>query len=381
MTEIREELARAATMLDLGRYDEASTLLARLVSAEPGSGRAWCLFARAHLGADRFAEAVEAANRAAAIEPTEEWPHRLASNALMHLGNHAEALRAAAESRRLAPSYWQTHVCVAQAALAAGQPALAASAAAEARSLAPNEPDVHFLSGKVALARGDLASARAHQERALALDPVHSGAMNELGRIRLRRHDTVGAIRHFISAARTTPGEHIYSRNIDVVIIRSVSRLIYVFVLIAMIMLWIPAVAHVDRLPLALGFAGAAVVIMASFVFMVARLPREARHLVRRTVASQRVATALLIAVGGVGIAFAAVAFVPAAELPQTLPIAIIITIAARITASARLRSGGGSGSGGSGGSGGKNQSGTPVDGRQGRRTSPTQPLPPTRRR
>ena len=56
------------------------------------------------------------------------------------------------------------------------------------------------------------------------------------------------------------------------------------FVLIAMIMLWIPAVAHVDRLPLALGFAGAALVIMASFVFMVARLPREARQLVRRTV-------------------------------------------------------------------------------------------------
>src|ERR1700677_1529858 len=83
-------------MLDLGRYDEAPTLLARLVSTEPDSGRAWCLFARAHLGADRFAEAVEAANRAAAIEPAEEWPHRLASNALMHLGNHREALRAAA---------------------------------------------------------------------------------------------------------------------------------------------------------------------------------------------------------------------------------------------------------------------------------------------
>lgn len=87
MTELREELARAATMLDLGRYDEATSLLARLVAAEPASSRGWCLFARAHLGADRYVEAVEAANRAAAIEPVEEWPHRLASNALMHLGN------------------------------------------------------------------------------------------------------------------------------------------------------------------------------------------------------------------------------------------------------------------------------------------------------
>src|ERR1700755_2433038 len=133
MTEIREELARAATMLDLGRYDEASTLLARLVSAEPGSGRAWCLFARAHLGADRFSEAVEAANGPAPIEPAENWPHRLASNALMHLGSHGEALRAAAESRRLAPAYWQTHVCGAQGALAAGPAAPRDHAAARAR--------------------------------------------------------------------------------------------------------------------------------------------------------------------------------------------------------------------------------------------------------
>src|SRR5580698_5948812 len=316
-------------MLDLGRYDEASTLLARLVSAEPGSGRAWCLFARAHLGADRFADAVEAANRAAAIEPTEEWPHRLASNALMHLGNHGEALRAAAESRRLAPGYWQTHVCVAQAALAAGQPAIAAAAATEARKLAPNEPDVHFLSGKVALARGDLDGARGHQERALALDPVHSGAMNELGRIRLRRHDTIGAIRHFISAARTTPGEHIYSRNIDVELLRTVSRTIYVITLIALILIWIPAVTHVDRLPFVIALGTMAVVTVVCFAWMVLRLPREARLMVRRTLRAPRVAAALALAVGGVAVAFGLVAFTPAADLAQVLPVAVVITIAA----------------------------------------------------
>ena len=362
MTEIREELARAATMLDLGRYDEASNLLARLVSAEPGSGRAWCLFARAHLGADRFTEAVEAANRAAAIEPAEEWPHRLASNALMHLGNHAEALRAAGESRRLAPAYWQTHVCVAQAALAAGQPAIAATAASEARKLAPNEPDVHFLSGKVALARGNLDGARTHQERALALDPTHSGAMNELGRIRLRRHDTAGAIRHFINAARTTPGEHIYSRNIDVVIVRSVSRLIYAFMLVAMVLLWIPAVAHTGRLPLAAGFATLVAATLGIIAVMLTRLPREARQLARRTVLSRRVISALAIAFGGVAAAFALVALAPSTALPTTLPVGIIVTIVARVVATARLRAPLGSNL-------------------PGRRTSPTQPLPPTRRR
>jgi hypothetical protein len=153
-----------------------------------------------------------------------------------------------------------------------------------------------------------------------------------------------------------------------VVIIRTVSRLIYIFVLIAMIMLWIPAVTHVDRLPFALGFAGLAAVTLASFFVMLVRLPREARRLVRRTVLSRRVAAALAVAIGGVGIAFAAVALVPSAELPQTLPIAIIITIAARIAATARLRSTGPS----------KNSGGPKTS--QGNRTSPTQPLPPTRR-
>src|SRR5262245_53338972 len=104
-------------MLDVRRFDEATTLLARLVTAEPESSRAWCLMARAHLGGARYTEAISAANRAVSLDPADEWPHRLASNALVHLGNYPDALRAAYEACRLAPGYWQTHVCEAQAAL------------------------------------------------------------------------------------------------------------------------------------------------------------------------------------------------------------------------------------------------------------------------
>jgi predicted Zn-dependent protease len=109
--ELRQELARASAMLDVKRFDEASELLARVVSAEPESSRAWCLMARAHLGADRYTDATVAANRAVALDPGDEWPHRLASNALVHLGKFPGALRAAYEARSLAPSYWQTCVC------------------------------------------------------------------------------------------------------------------------------------------------------------------------------------------------------------------------------------------------------------------------------
>jgi tetratricopeptide (TPR) repeat protein len=336
--ELRQELSRASAMLDVRRFDEATTLLARVVAAEPESSRAWCLMARAHLGTDRYSEAIDAANRAVALDPADEWPHRLASNALVHLGNYADALRAADQACRLAPGFWQTHVCVAQAALAGQRIDIATAAAGRARALAPNEPDVHFLSGKVSLSGGALAEARKHQERALSLDPAHSGAMNELGRIRLRRHDTAGAIKHFISAARAAPDEHIYSRNIDVVILRTVSRAIYVFTLIALILIWVPAVTHVTRLPFIIGLGVLAALTVGCFAWMVLRLPREARLLVRRTLRTPRVAGALALAVGGVAIAFSIVAFAPALDVAQWFPIAVIITVGARLAAFASLR-------------------------------------------
>jgi tetratricopeptide (TPR) repeat protein len=338
MAGVVQELARASAMLDVRRYDEATSLLAQLVAAEPESSRAWCLMSRAHLGTARYTDALDAANRAVVLDPGDEWPHRLASNALVHTGRYSEALRAAEQACRLAPHFWQTHVCVAQAALAGYRLDVANAAAGRARALAPNEPDVHFLSGKVSLAGGALASAKEHQERALALDPTHSGAMNELGRIRLRRHDAAGAIRHFISAARSAPDEHIYSRNIDVVILRTVSSAIYVFTLIALLLIWVPAIAHVTRLPFLISLGALALLAAGAFAWLLLQLPREARILVRRTIRTRRVMGALGIAVGGVAIAFGIVAFAPAADITLWFPLAVVITAAARVTARATLR-------------------------------------------
>jgi predicted Zn-dependent protease len=47
------DLSRAATMIELGRHDEATRLLATVVAAAPDSSRGWCLLSRAHLGAGR----------------------------------------------------------------------------------------------------------------------------------------------------------------------------------------------------------------------------------------------------------------------------------------------------------------------------------------
>jgi VIT1/CCC1 family predicted Fe2+/Mn2+ transporter len=70
----------------------------------------------------------------------------------------------------------------------------------------------------------------------------------------------------------------------------------------------------------------------------VVRLPREARLMVRRTLRAPRVAAALTLAAGGVGAAFGLVAFTPAADLAQILPVAVVITVVARLAAFAALR-------------------------------------------
>src|ERR1700759_278427 len=114
MTELRQELARADAMLDMKRYDQACGVLARLGAAEPENARAWCLLARAHLGAGRHQQAVDAANRAVSLDPADEWPHRLASNALLHPDNYPEGLGAGMEARRLAPGHWPAPTRVGQ---------------------------------------------------------------------------------------------------------------------------------------------------------------------------------------------------------------------------------------------------------------------------
>jgi hypothetical protein len=72
---------------------------------------------------------------------------------------------------------------------------------------------------------------------------------------------------------------------------------------------------------------------------MTLRLPREARLMLRRTLRIPRVAAAVALAVGGVAVAVGIVAFTPTVGLPQVLPVAFVITVAARLAAFAALRS------------------------------------------
>ncbi len=219
-------------MIDLGRFADATRVLAAVVASAPDHGRAWCLLSRAQLGGGNEAAAVVAARRASELDPADDWPYRLASTALMGLGRADDALAAAVRARNLAPHFWQSHICLAQAAVAAGRQDMAGQASAAALLIAPGEPDVHVTAGKVALGAGRLDHARASQQAALAIDPANAGAFNELGLISLRARDERAAAGFFLQAARSAPASTVFGQNAEVALTRlAVSVLAWVALL------------------------------------------------------------------------------------------------------------------------------------------------------
>lgn len=336
-------LSRAATMIDLRRYPEAVALLAGIVATAPDLPRAWCLLARAQLGAGRSADAMRAADRARALSPDDDWPCRLASTALVSLGRGLAAVAAAQQARQLAPGFWRSHVCLAQAALAAGDLALAGEAARAALAIDPQEPDVQFTAGKVALTGGEPGRARDHQQAALAIDPGHPGAVNELGRICLRERHPGPAAGYFLRAARAAPGVATFGRNTEVALARVAIRLI------------IPAAGAVatgisllvlTRLPAGPGLAIAAglTALTCGYVWLVVRrLPRDGRrHLARMLRRRQWLATmgavAALVAglVAGVALLPGGLAAAAAAVLPAEL--VLIAALGARLLVTRLIR-------------------------------------------
>ena len=293
MTEAARDLARARVLLDIKRHDEAASLLAHIVAAEPQDSRAWCLLAATHLGAGRYKEAAAAASRAITLAPSDERPYRLASIAQRRLGQITAAISSANQACKLAPDEWRAYVCLAQALLATETDFLAQlertyqeyfqdaeRAAATAVRLAPHEPDAHFTAGQVSYAQRNWKAARAHQERALALDPAHSGALNELGRISLRRGGSPRAASHFIQAARSAPGVSTYGRNAELSVQRVLgltTRSVYLASCGLMLAVGIP----VSRWPAVLGYALAIALVAGYGAVQLWRMPPEMRLLLR----------------------------------------------------------------------------------------------------
>lgn len=188
-------LERAEALAEIGRYEQAGELFARLVAADPGSAPGWTGLARcrARLGDPRGAlPAVEEALRA---DPEYVQAVLMRGNILADLGRHTEAVAAALEGVRIAPEAFGAHLVLARALLLARTGRGAKSremreayvVANNAVRLAPEEPATHYVLGVVAhqMRRHDLAEQA--YNNALRLDPGHTDARNNLSVLHMER--------------------------------------------------------------------------------------------------------------------------------------------------------------------------------------------------
>ena len=333
MTEVARDLARARVLLDLERYDEAASLLARIVATEPYDSRAWCLLAAAHLGAGRYEEAAAAASRAITLAPSNDWPYRLASIAQRQLGQITAAVSSAREACKLAPDEWQAYTCLAQAELTREYFSAAERPAATALRLAPHEPDAHFIAGLVSYGQRNWKAARTHQERALALDPAHSGALNELGRISLRRGGYPRAARHFIQAAQSAPGVSTYRRNAEILIQRVLALTTFAVCLASYALTILPDIP-VSRWTAILGYTLAIAFVAGYGAIQFWRMPPVLRVLFR----TRRVGLVLGAIYGPVLIEVITVAVTPTRALPAAIFAPTALVVASPYVARAILR-------------------------------------------
>lgn len=174
-------LRRAQTLCELGRFSDAVPAVGSVIAQEPRDGEAWCLMARAQLGNERPAAALEAARAATGLLDGRAEPLRLASLALGQLGRDEEAAEAALQATRSEPSAWEAHARLAHC-LAAFRNRLgeAREAAGRALALRPDEAGPHLAVGAVALAAGRRTDAAAAFCAALAADPQCVEAHNQL---------------------------------------------------------------------------------------------------------------------------------------------------------------------------------------------------------
>jgi Flp pilus assembly protein TadD len=239
LTDARLGLEHARALIELHRFDEASSLVGKVLSTEPDDATAWCLLSQARGGVGDSQGALDAAERASALAPEEDWPHRLRSVAMQQLGDDKGAVSAARAAVAVAPHNWQTHSRLAIALGVAKKDLSEALASAERGvELAPGQPAAHYALGVV----NDRLRRHAEAERcfrqALELDPQHAPSHNALAARQLatsrfgRAGNLAGAAAGFRDAVQANPREVASARNLELVLRVFLSRLSYLVFLI-----------------------------------------------------------------------------------------------------------------------------------------------------
>lgn len=190
---------KADLLIDLHRYDEARTLLARRLAQEPDDVRAWVKLARSHLGRQQDkAQALDATRRALELNPEDRGALVMHAEALRyarHPGRWDEVETSVRRLVELAPADWWGYARAADLLARANmvrhqerhggvrpadRPLLMREPTELARrgvELGPQEVYAYEVGHFIAYLAGDQATADLMDEALLRLDPQHKDAL------------------------------------------------------------------------------------------------------------------------------------------------------------------------------------------------------------
>jgi len=219
-------LHRAQVLADLRRFTEARAELAAYLAREPESVAGLCLLAQCELMTDDPGRAVATTGRVIAVAPEDEWALRVRALALAKLSRHREARTVARAAVTAGPDNWRNHYvrALVYTETAHGEEALAS--ARRAVELAPHEADAHVVLGLALSGLGHKDQARTAYEEALRLDPESAGALNNLAAMDINASRLGRGARNVAAGLRLNPGGKLLQRNLDVVALRLMRRLL-----------------------------------------------------------------------------------------------------------------------------------------------------------
>ncbi|RKN25661.1 tetratricopeptide repeat protein [Micromonospora musae] len=199
---------RAGALMDLGRHDEAVTVLRGVLAGQPQHAGVLFMLARCHRVLGRYAEAMRLIDQALGFSVTQE--HLLVEKARILLAADQPAYAASAAHAALerSPGSWEAHALLAEALLALGNPTrvvVARRHADTALELAPQVPTAHLLDALLHIRMGRLRAARAACGRALALDPSFEPALHQLALLDAGQDRTGRAARGFTATLAADP--------------------------------------------------------------------------------------------------------------------------------------------------------------------------------
>jgi tetratricopeptide (TPR) repeat protein len=212
--EAERALARAESLLQVRRPEDALRELAGAAVAEPDNADVLYLMAVAYDRMDRTEDALRAAERTLALDPEYVQAYRLGCDVLLDLGRPDEALNAARRAVELEPDDAWSAWSLVRALVGQNDFSAAGQAAARVRELAPDSMLGWHAVGWVALQRNDWAIAEGAYRKALEISPDNDSLLNNLGLAVMRQGRSAEASQLFTRAGQLEPTRDLYTHNV-----------------------------------------------------------------------------------------------------------------------------------------------------------------------